>query len=378
MDESKIAWIAMNLVPAKPADRTRLLEALGDPVTVFGCNPENLLGVEGIGGALAKSVLGADWPARAEEECRRAEAQGFHILTPHDTIYPPALRVIPDPPPALYVLGELRREDALSIAVIGSRRPTSYGRETARAFGRGLAERGITVVSGMAIGLDAEAHRGALETGGRTLAVLGSGLDRPYPAANRRLMDRIARSGAVLSEFPLRTSPYPSNFPQRNRVIAGLALGTVVVEAELKSGSMGTVGQALDCGREVFAVPGRIDSKTSTGTNRLIHAGHALLVRTVQDVVDALPEHWKDSVRPQPEQLELDPEAAGLAEVEVRVLCQVGSKRPIHVDSLAQAAGLPTGALLDALLSLEMRRLVRPLPGGRYVRAAPGGETENG
>jgi DNA processing protein len=366
MNETRAAWIALNLVPGlSPATRTRLLEACGGPVGVM----TGTRSVPGLPTDIINNIGRLDWKTSVYKELERAREQGIGVVTPVDPSYPPKLLEIHDPPPALYVLGALQPGDVHAVAVVGSRRASFYGLECAREFGHDLALAGITVVSGMAIGADSAAHRGALEAGGRTLAVLGSGLDVPYPRRNRKLMRQVADGhGAVLSEFPLGTPPLPYHFPRRNRVIAGLALGTVVVEASAGSGSLITAQQAVDEGREVFALPDRITAERSVGTNHLIRAGHARLVQRPADVLEELP-GIPDQFRPRP----VEVPAPDLPEDEAAVLACLGGDDPVAVDVLAGASEMEMGTLLNALLSLEMRRLVRSLPGGRYVRMGRGG-----
>jgi DNA processing protein len=365
MDESRGAWIALNLLAGlRPAHRRRLVEVCGGPGAVFTAPPHRLMQARPPERALEK-IASFDPKSSVERELERASERGFSIVTPADGSYPSHLRNLPDPPCALYVQGRLEPSDDLAVAVVGSRKASAYGLEAATILAHDLAVRGVTVVSGLAIGADSAAHRAALEGGGRTLAVLGSGLDRPYPLRNRRLIEAIAGNGAVLSEYPLGTDPQPWHFPQRNRVIAGLALGTVVIEASALSGSLGTAREALESGREVFAVPGRIFSERSVGSNTLIRAGHARLVQRAADVIEELPEPWRSQVAPDP-----DAPAApkDLPEEEARVLAQLEPAEPVHVDDLARSVDMDLGSLLNALLSLEMRRLVQTAPGGRYLR----------
>jgi DNA processing protein len=369
MNENDTAWVALNLVPGlQPARAIRLAEALGGADGVFRADPARLRAIGGLSPETVHNIVTFPWRSKANDEIRQSNNRKFHILTYASDLYPARLRNIPDPPPVLYVHGELLPGDDLCVGVVGSRSPSPYGLGAAADLGRDLARRGVTVVSGMAKGADSAAHQGALDGGGRTVAVLGSGLDVPYPRRNRRLMERIARQGAAVSEFPLGTRPVPWNFPRRNRVIAGMTLGTVVIEAAARSGSLITAELALEGGREVFAVPGRVTSPRSEGTNSLIRDG-ARLARSAADVIDDLPAEWRERARPEPRSL--DPRlVAGLDEGETRVLAQLGPDEPTLVDALARDVGLPHGRLLDALLSLEMRRLVRAVPGGRYMRTS--------
>lgn len=370
MSESRDAWIALNLLTDLwPALRARLVEACGGPEGVLNGGRDRLRSVPGLRTDIINKIDMFDWKSSVCIELERAREHGFTVLTPADPSYPAKLLEIHDPPPALYVYGELLPADDRAIAVVGSRRASFYGLECAREFGRDLAAQGLTVVSGLALGADAAAHQGALEAGGRTLAVLGSGLDVLYPRRNRKLLEQVAEHGAVLSEFPLGTRPLPHHFPQRNRVIAGLSLGTVVVEATARSGSLVTARLSVEYHREVFAIPGRITSERSMGTNYLIRAGHARLVQRAADVLEELPRPAAGIEAPP---LSDPPDPPALPEQEATVLSCIGTDEPVPVDALAGASRMEMGSLLDALLSLEMRRLITVLPGARYLRRGPG------
>jgi DNA processing protein len=291
---------------------------------------------------------------------KRAEDAGTQLLCVEDQAYPTLLQQIPQPPPLIYVRGALTPADEWSLAVVGTRSPTTYGKEAARRVVGDLAGAGISIVSGLALGVDAIAHGAALEVGGRTIAVLGSGVDLPYPERNRRLAAQIVEQGALISEFPLGTLPVPTNFPARNRLISGLAQGTLVVEAGARSGALITVQFALEQGRDVFAIPGQIFSRASEGTNRLIRDG-AGLVTQAGDVLDAL--NWTKATAQQEVKLALpdDPtEAALLALI---------SYNPQHIDELSRAAGLPTPSASAALAMLELKGLVRQASAMQYVLA---------
>ena len=277
--------------------------------------------------------------------------------------YPEQLRALPRPP-ALHVRGTLVREDALAIAIVGARKATPYGLRVATGLARDLAARGITIVSGLARGVDTAAHRGALEAGGRTIAVLGCGLDRVYPPENRDLARRIAEAGALLTQFPPGTPPLPHHFPERNRIIAGLALGTIVVEAAEASGALITAGIAGDLGRLVFAVPGPITSELSRGTNGLLRDG-ATLIRDWTDVVSDLPSAWRDCVRADvPPPASRDAVADG---DEALVLAALGDE-PLPIDRIIEQSGLESGRAAAALIGLEVKGWTRQTGGQRYVR----------
>jgi len=299
--------------------------------------------------------------ARLWKQCERG---GIRQLLEHDEDYPAALREIHDPPLVLYMRGELP-PGRLRIAVVGSRQPTLYGSRMGTGLGQGLAARGVEVVSGGARGIDTCAHRGALAADGRTVAVLGSGMLCPYPAENRRLFDEIAERGAVLSELAPDAPPLASHFPQRNRLISGLAAAVVVVEAARKSGSLGTAGLALEQGREVMAVPGPVTSTRSEGTNMLIQQG-AKLVQNVEDILVELPPLFVAGV---PGHLDEAPgfDEADLTEDEGVVLRMIDPVQPVHVDSLAEQVPFGIARLQSALFGLETRGAVDPLPGRYYL-----------
>jgi DNA processing protein len=299
------------------------------------------------------------------------ETGAARVVTLAEPEYPAQLRAIPAPPPVLHVRGRLLAEDALAVAVVGSRRASAYGLEVAERLARDLAARGVTVVSGLARGIDGAAHRGALAAGGRTVAVLGSGPDVVYPPEHRRLAAAVAEAGAVVSQFPPGAAPLPERFPERNRVIAGLALGVVVVEAAERSGALITARLAADLGREVMAVPGRVTSPLSRGTHALLRDG-AALVETWADVVGALPEPWRGLVGPGPAAGPTaadeagGPDATGEAG---RVLAAVGEE-PVGIDELVERSGVPAGRAAALLVTLELEGRVRSLDGRRFVRAA--------
>ncbi|MGH2347924.1 MAG: DNA-processing protein DprA [bacterium] len=285
------------------------------------------------------------------------------ILTPQDPGYPPALRTIADPPEALYVRGSLREVDRQAVAVVGARRASSYGLSVAEWLGRELVHCGITVVSGMARGIDGAAHRGALAAGGRTIAVLGCGPDVVYPPEHAELMVQVIDAGAIMTEFPPGTAPLPQHFPQRNRIISGLSLGVVVVEGRVQSGALVTADFALQQGREVFAVPGHIFAETAHLPHRLIQEG-AKLVTTVDDILSEL----RLPHRPPPPQ---EPELV-LDGVEAAIYAEL-SLDPQHIDAISLRCGLPVAEVGGALLALELKGAVRSLAGQRYIVAHPMG-----
>lgn len=295
-----------------------------------------------------------------ESYLHKVMADGINILTWEDEDYPSLLRQIVNPPYVLYYRGQIEYSEYPAIAVVGSRVASHYGKNTARKFGSELAARGITVVSGMARGIDSEAHRGALETG-KTIAVLGCGLNIVYPPENEKLYSEIVSAGAVISEFPPNTGPEPGNFPMRNRIISGLCRGVVVIEAKQKSGALITTDFALEQGRDVFAVPGPINSKTSEGTNNLIKQG-AKLVTCCQDII----EEYSDLAAAElglPQQASL----SFLTGDETKLL-DAFNNEPCHFDDLLQITGFDFGQLSTILLELEFRGIIRGLPGNYYIK----------
>jgi DNA processing protein len=323
------------------------------------------------------TIIARDLLPRAEAEITAVKQLGGDILLLDDGVYPSSLREIYDPPIVLYVKGAW--SDCLDrpcIGVVGSRRCSTYGQNAANMLARDLAERGVTVVSGFARGIDAAAHRGAMEANGRTVAVLGTGIDEVYPREHRKLAAEILdRGGALVSQFPLGTPPVSENFPYRNRIISGLSLGVVVVEAAENSGSLITARLAMEQNREVFAVPGNITSRNSFGTNYLIKGAGAKLVQQWQDIASELPQPVAASLLPPPfserknpvaERLAFVPE--GLSPAETCVFKLLTPDSPAHVDWLFDKSKLPISELTAALLSLEIRELVRALPGRCFVR----------
>jgi len=360
MDERE-AILALSLIPSVgPNQVLRLIEHMGSARAALAASLEQLRLVPGIGAA-AETIRSFPWQKALQEELRLLDRMGFSLLVWRDPEYPESLRSIPSPPPVLYLKGTFTERDRITIAIVGSRTTTSYGRAVAERLAFDLAARNLTIVSGMARGIDSAAHRGALASGGRTLAVLGSGLGRIYPPENRALAEKIATSGAVLSEFPILAPPRPENFPRRNRIISGLALGVVVVEAGLQSGALITAGHALEQGREVFAIPGSIASKNSQGCHRLIKEG-AKLVESWEDVWEEL----EPQLPPPPSLKEPSPEEEPQGE-EGR-LYQLLEAGPLHIDELLVRSELPPSQLASILLTLAMKGFVEELPGKRFVR----------
>jgi DNA processing protein len=371
-------WIALNMTPGVgPRAAARLLERFGSAEGVFGALRSELERLRLRPEAVESIALRDRFADAARELERVREMAGADVLVLDDGAYPALLREIPDPPVTLYVRGRWAEcLEAPCVAVVGSRRCSAYGQNVAAALARDLASRGVTIVSGLARGIDAAAHRGALESGGRTVAVLGTGLDEVYPRDHAKLAAEILeRGGALVTQFPLGTPPVAENFPYRNRIISGLSLGVVVVEASENSGSLITARLALEQGREVYAVPGSITSRYSFGTNFLIKGAGAKLVQAWQDVVAEFPPEIAAAILPpesgkkkgagRAKELALPTD---LTDAERAALTHISADEPAHIDSLAGATGLAHSELSGALLSLEMRDLIRQLPGRCFVR----------
>jgi DNA processing protein len=361
------ALIALSLVPGVGTSRIRsLVSVFGSPRGVLGASRSALTRVPGVGPRTAGAIAAFRDDAAVDRQIAEAERVGTYMVTLWDGRYPHLLRQIYDPPAFLWVRGELPAAEGpgRAIGIVGTRRPTSYGRRTAYDFAYVLARLGFTIVSGLAYGIDAVAHGAALEAGGRTLAVLGSGMDKIYPSRHGTLAREIANGGALLSEFPLGTKPEGSNFPRRNRLVSGLCLGTVIIEAYEEGGALITARLALEQNREVFAVPGPIHSPSSAGTNRLIQHGEARLVLHVEDVLQELGIEETTAGTRMPA---VDPSDLAPGE---RRLCRALATDPMHIDAICSAADVdPATALVD-LLNLEFKGIVRQLAGKHFCLAA--------
>jgi DNA processing protein len=360
-----------------PRAAAKLLERFGSAEAVYKATRAELEQLR-LPPEAVDTIIARELQSRADAEIQAVKQLGGDILLLDDGVYPPSLREIYDPPIVLYVKGAW--SDCLDqpcIGVVGSRRCSTYGQNSAIMLARDLAQRSMTVVSGFARGIDAAAHRGALDAGGRTIAVLGTGIDEVYPRDHKKLAAEILdRGGALISQFPLGTPPVSENFPYRNRIISGLSLGVVVVEAAENSGSLITARLAMEQNREVFAVPGNITSRNSFGTNYLIKGAGAKLVQQWQDIATELPQHIAATLLPPPfsekketsmvDRLSFVPEGLSTAESSVFKLLTPDS--PAHVDWLFDKSKLPISELTAALLSLEIRELVRALPGRCFVK----------
>ncbi|MCX7920254.1 MAG: DNA-processing protein DprA [bacterium] len=357
------AWLTLRTVPGIGDIRFRyLIDVFGSPEAVLSANKSALVKVNGISEHLATAIINHKHEYRPEEELALAKQNGVDIITYLDAEYPQRLRTIPDYPVLLYIQGKVVADDVRAVAIVGSRRATIYGGLIARKFAQDLVAAGATVVSGFARGIDTEAHLGAIDAGGRTIAVVGNGLSVCYPRENRGLRERIISSGCMISEFPMLTPPHSDNFPKRNRIISGLCLGVVIIEATDTSGALLTAQHALDQNRLVFAVPGNITTPTSRGTNRLIQQGAKLVV----DVNDILIEFGFSIERTS---IEKKPGSnLNSLSAEKQKIISLLSAEPLHIDQISVATSFSPAKLAQFLLELELQGLIRELSGKRYVR----------
>jgi DNA processing protein len=356
--------LRLSSVPRIGSQKIRALIAhFKTPEEVFHASARELITVPGIDKKLASNILHHTTENKyADEQLKRLNKFGGKIVTIWDKEYPDLLRKIYDPPVFLFVFGKMKEVDSRSIALVGTRHPTPYGRSVAENMTHDLAQHSITLVSGLARGVDTIVHSTALKCGTRTIAVLGSGLDVPYPPENKKLLERIAEESAVVSEFPMGTKPDASNFPRRNRIISGLSLGTVVIESAEDGGAMITATTALDQNREVFAIPGNITEKRSDGPNKLIRDGRAKLITCAQDIFDELTVQLhlsfdRDEVK---SHIELSPAEQSLF--------HFLSHEPMHIDTLAEQTEMSSSDTLVTLLSLEFKGVIRQLPGKMFTR----------
>ncbi len=390
--------IHLNLIPGIGNHTIRrLLAAFGSAEKSVAATSAELAQIDGLTPDVRQQLIDGRSRAPLAQELELIEQHQCHIVTINDAAYPTLLKQISDPPVLLYIIGEFPLQNAPSIAIVGSRSPTEYGKTTSQQLSHQLAERGITVVSGFARGIDTCVHRGALEGGGRTVAVFGCGLSIVYPETNRALATEIIESGALISEFPMTMPPRGSNFPRRNRVISGLTLGTLVVEASERSGSLITARHAADQGREVFAVPGQIFSNVSRGTHSLINQG-ATLINSVDDLLDALPRDYTkvlggespEPTRQTPPRMNQDSKRSdkaaplqstrkgstppsqpktnlNLTADEQAVMSAIGEES-VHIDEITRVTQLPIGKVSSLLVMLELKGIVQQLPGKQFVK----------
>lgn len=363
-----------------PVLARRLIEHFGTVDDVLSASISALKGVDGVGPHTAQAIVRTRDDGVADREVERAAKCGVRILCLADPDYPDALRHINDPPTCLYLRGNLKRADAVAVAIVGTRRCSHYGREQAIRFGELLGRAGFTVVSGLARGIDAHSHHGALRAGGRTIAVLGNGLASVYPSEHESLAADICDAGALISEFPIDAGPEPGNFPRRNRIITGLSLGVLVIEAGARSGALITARLATEYNREVFALPGPVDRPEWTaGTNGLIRDGAAKLVTCLDDILDELAEVGEimgkesESTAETPTSDRAGSTLLASLTPGERALFRAITGGAEGIDSMVEAVEMPIGQVMPALTSLQIKGLVRQLPGGRFNvrRAAP-------
>jgi DNA processing protein len=358
-------WIALSRVRGLGCvSFKKLADHLEDPTDAFSASAATLAQIQGLDQGIIDGLRNfSEWD-EVQQEILRVEKAAAQVVPFTSLNYPARLRMIPDPPPFLYVKGEIRSEDEKCVAVVGSRSASDYGCRVARDLCRGLATLGFTVVSGMARGIDGTAHETTLNAGGRTIAILGSGVDRAYPPEHEKLYDRISQKGAVISEFPIGTRPIAANFPARNRLISGLSLGVVVVEATEKSGSLITAALALEQGREVFAVPGQVGASLSRGANRLIRQG-AKLVETVDDIVEEIaPQLMSRSGHAASEPKRSLPPSLG---DDFRKIFALLQEQSVQIDEVIEKSGYSSPRVSEILLELELQGFVKQLPGKRYA-----------
>ncbi|MFH1888720.1 MAG: DNA-processing protein DprA [Candidatus Omnitrophota bacterium] len=344
----------------------KLIDIFGTPENILKAREDELTLVFGIGGNIAAKIASLK-EEDIDAELKLAEKYNLNIIAIGDDIYPENLKHIPDPPLVLYVKGELKQEDRLSIAIVGSRRASFYGLSSAERLAGDLVNRGFTVVSGLARGIDTASHKGALKEKGRTIAVIGSGFHYIYPPENKGLMEEISRSGAVVSEFSINTRPLAQNFPRRNRIISGLSLGVLVVEAARNSGALITVDCALEQGRDVFALPGKIDSGNSFGTNEMIKQG-AKLVSCADDIIEEFNLPPALTTAEQKIKEPADPNGKVVLSDKESLLYNLIQDEPILMDDIAERSGLDIARISGIILNLQLRRLVREMPGKQFIR----------
>lgn len=358
------ALVALNMIPGiGSVCLKRLLEIFTDPQDVFKARQKKLEDAIGLRPETVLALQSFD-QKRLSKEFNSASARGVKIISIEDKDYPWNLKHIPGPPIVLYCLGRINQLDSLSIGIVGSRNASFYGLSSSEKFAADLSAEGFTIISGMARGIDSYAHRGALKSGGRTIAVIGSGFNHIYPPENNKLAEEISDHGAVLSEFPMDTLPLRPNFPRRNRLISGLSLGVLVVEAAKNSGALITADFALEQGREVFALPGKVDSETSFGTNQLIKQG-AKLVSCVDDITEEFNMASLDLRKPKAKNQDLSIDGVNKEESFLYALI---SDEPVSFDEIAEKANLGIAQLARSILNLRMKKMILQLPGKQFIR----------
>jgi len=364
MGEEVFYWLALSLTPGVGSTlMRRLLDRFKTPEAIFHVPTKELSRIEGLGEKVAQEIRKGPLEKVVEKELYLLREAGGRVITLTDEEYPKRLKDIYDPPALLYVRGELKKKDELAVAIVGSRKTTPYGRWFTEKVSGELGRQGVTIVSGMARGIDALAHWGAISGAGRTIAVLGCGVDVVYPSENRDLFEKIIDHGAILSEFPMGSPPEGGHFPRRNRIISGLSIGVVVVQASEKSGSLITARYALEQGREVFAVPGNVGTESSRGTHRLIKEG-AKLVESSEDILEEILPQWRREKETTPK---VEPLRVDLTEEE-KVLYELLGETPLHIDTMIRESRLDPGRVSSLLLNLELKGLISQWPGKCFSR----------
>lgn len=364
--DERWAWLALHMIQGLGNIAIKnLIERFGNPLSILEANLRNLMKVEGIREDIARRIANREFLSDPDDHLRKLESLEVRLIPCTDTSYPAVLKEIHHPPALLYAKGRDIPLNLSFVAVVGSRNATHYGLKAAETIGFGLASRGVGVVSGLARGIDSAAHTGCLRGKGFTVAVLGTGIDCVYPSENAGLFSRIIERGAILTEFPLGTPPEPKHFPIRNRIISGLSRGVVVVEATKKSGSLITASFALEQGRDVFAVPGSIDSFKSTGTHSLIRQG-AKLIENADDILEefGFPERYTQ------QELPLEGLSGALNEMSAsqRKVYEMIGDYPVHIDHIVRSGDMDASEVLSTLMEMELKGIVKQLPGKRFVR----------
>lgn len=357
--------LILSMIPGIGAARLRtLVNHFGDPELVLEASERELTNADGIDRNLAKKIrTERSFEKEVQVQLSRLNKAEARLITFWDKEFPENLKRIYDPPVMLFMRGELSTSDKYSVAIVGTRNPTTYGKHIAERFAAELSEQGITVVSGLARGIDTISHTTAVRSGGRTIAVLGSGVDVIYPGENRRLSEQILLNGAIVSEYYMGAKPDAVNFPRRNRIISGISLGTIIVETDVNGGAMITASAALDQNREVFAVPGNVTEKKSHGTHKLIKEGRAKLVENIADIIEELRYKLKPILKDQPK---IQPKAQ-LSIFEQKIFDVLGDE-PLHIDALADKCAMAVSDMLVQLLSLELKGVVKQLPGKYFEK----------
>lgn len=369
-DPDLISWLHLHLTSGVgPTIFRHLIDAFGSASAALRAGRAALACVDGIGRVTADRIASSRAEVNVAGELDLVSKHGVSLLTWNSQAYPVGLKNIHDPPPLVYVEGQIETADATAIAVVGTRRPSRYGLEQAERFGAALARAGFTVISGLARGVDSAAHTGAIKAGGRTIAVQGCGLGRVFPPENADLRQAIAQHGAVISEFPMLAEPLKENFPKRNRLISGMSLGVLVIEAPLRSGALITARMAGEQGREVFALPGRADNPAAVGANRLIKDG-ACLVTSLEDILDELGDVGRIMAEgtADADQPPTAPALPGNLTAAERAIMTAASDEPMTVDDICAAASLSPSQVSSALTMLQLKGLIRPLAGARFLR----------